>query len=242
MYTGPPELLITQAAGSPDKGTITLVFSPSTLSALSFDRIELIREPGGGGEQTTIAVLRDVGTTEVIDHFPVSGTPYTYRLRQIEMITGESVSSRWTNAHVTVDYMPNWFLKDVENPARTSAGFTLLAEDIPTFNYEAEIEKMRSWGEEVSTHFIGEGRERKGSLKVRLKDEQVTPGAVMDKLLELENLRQTVCFLTHQPTRKIFCVLTSIKETSEDVPWYSTFDISWEETKYTEDFYAREAM
>lgn len=61
----------------------------------------------------------------------------------------------------------------------------------------------------------------------------------LNQLAKFIKRRKAVAFLSQRPPRVRYVTLTGIQETTEHLPYYASYELSWEETNYSPDYYDR---
>lgn len=240
-YEGPAELQITRAEGLPDTAQIILEWKQSTLPSLEFVGYEVAIQEAGSTTRKIVALLTNQQNPTYTYHWPVTSKPYVFRVRQIQNVGAEQIAGRWTVVNARVEYR-KWYLKDLEDPDGYTLAFDVMADDTPTRTPKAPITAVTPWGSKVPTHFVGEERSSSGTVTVRIQWNDPTADAKQAVLEALEDRRLGVCLLSYQPNRKKFAMLTSIQESDPHLPWSQIWALTWEETQYEEDYYAREGV
>lgn len=237
-YEGPAQLNIVIARSDDDQAQVHLVFDSSLLPITQFGAIEIAK----GDVPVIVDRLSDPTQTNWIDHFPLAGEPESYWVRQLEVRGVDEVAGRFDRAEVIPGYT-NWWIKDVEDPFSVAIEFVVLSSDPYTTSFLAPQDSYRPWGEPLPVHITGEGRESSGSITVRFlddADELVRPK--LDMLALFIRRRRTVAFLSQRPPRVRYVTLTDIQETTEHLPYYASYELSWEETNYSLDYYERTGL
>lgn len=234
-YEGPPQLNIVIARADDNQAQVHLVFDSSLLSLTQFAGIEIAK----GEVPEIVDRLSDPTQTNWVDHFPLSGSPEPYWVRQLELRGVDEVAGRWDRVEVTPSYI-NWWIKDIEDPAAIAVEFIVLSGDPYTTDFTAPQDSYRPWGESLPVHITGEGRESSGSITMRfLNDIDAIVVPKLNQLAKFIKRRKAVAFLSQRPPRVRYVTLTGIQETTEHLPYYASYELSWEETNYSPDYYDR---
>lgn len=232
---GPVELNIIVARADNDVAQVRLVYDQSALTLTEFSAIEVAK----GSEKTIIDRIPDPTQGEWVDHYPLPNQTQEYWVRQLQLVGQDELPSRWDRAEVTTAFADFW-LKDIEDPFGIAIPFIVLSQDAPSAEHSAPTGSYRPWGEAKPVHIIGEGREQSGTFTIRLLD--AAESSLRSQLNTIDLLierRKTVALISQRPSRVRFVTLLNITETSEHLPWFTTYAVGWEETNYNRDYYER---
>lgn len=234
-FEGPKELNILVARVDNDRAQVHLVFEQTGLGLTQFGGVEIARGPA----KTIVDRVDDPSVTEWVDRAALSGVTEDYWVRQVELRGGDTVESRWDHAVVTPEYLDFW-LKDVEETT-TNLRLNILSGDEPSTTYAAPQTSFRPWGDPKPVHILSEERSASGTLVLRVLED---PDAIMDPILvpvqRIQERRRVCILLTQRPARRRYVTVTEMTETAKHIPWYSVWEMGWEESNYAEDFYERE--
>lgn len=238
-FDGPPELNILTIGGDPGRAELAITIDRSALPALSFGGIEVALVEDG--VQRIVDRLFDQNTDRWTYPYPKSGMPYTVRVRQIEMVGGEEVHSRWSSEPVTVNYYPTYFIKSIDDPTGLIAPFEPVGDAIPGRKPVPPVTMFEPFDGEKPIHFVGTSRYSQGSMTIQLIDDWVPGFKAADLYRVLRRLEYdwpTVCILGHLSVEKFFAVFTEMEYGANELEEILA-TLSWQESSYSEDPYER---
>jgi hypothetical protein len=214
---------------------------------LQFAGIEIGVSNAVGDDAGEIVVRDKISDPSVdfwIDHFPISGVQQTYYVRQLEFIDGAEVAGRWSEAPVTPEFFPYFFLKDVEEPETLFVKFEPLRGLLPSRKLNAPVEAVSLWGVAKPVHKTGEERHQSGEVTIELYGgDPNVPLSADEQLSAFHRLalkHSTMAILSHKPAARYYVQMMG--EASEDITQTIDYEVSfaWEETRYEEGYYDRE--
>ncbi len=256
-FEGPPEPVIGFASSDTVNARINIQYSlTNNPTALEFGGVELQRIPLDGTEETQIVeVNTSVSGQEVIDHFPLSGVNYLYRIRQIKQDGANRIQSRWASMEMSVDYSPFTIIKDAEDPFNLTQ-FETRVENVSAPEEDAPLSSMLAWGQTMFSHDVGLARLRSGEISAEFYSDAGVYGVpdymarynVLRKMVTgvlspgQKPSRRTICILLRNPDpERIFAIPVGPVQRLFEAPVGTTKRVvfNYQETSWIEDWYIR---
>lgn len=236
-YDGPPEPNIIVARGDAATAEIYVSWESTTLSLTKFGGYEVMVGP----DKTVHELVADPARTDAVFPYPVSGEVTDVWVRQVENRGADQVEGRADHAEVVVDYGPStWWIKDTADPRGIAVPIFVYAKDEPGTDSNASVSSYRPWGKPEPVHIVGEGREESGSLTCRILENEANMDATIKAIKAIRDRRKVVCLLSQRPAERKFVMITGFRHTAAHLPFRAVYELTWERSTYSENFYERE--
>lgn len=231
---GPPELDILLASGDDSEAYVNLQFEPSALGLTEFGGIEIGVQPEGE-PATIVARLNNPNAASFFWPYPVSGDNTTYLVRQVMLVDGDEVQSRWTRAQVQVNYYPYFFLRDARDPLYAYAKWRPMSRALPSRKPNTEVETLKPWGVAKPVHLFAEEDYESGGATIQVHDDpgvSLSPDQVYRNLRTILKERPLCGYLSHHPAAATFVDVTDGDYAIDEATYENVVSIQWEEAEY----------